>query len=126
MNPVNQYPTPIRRTSRRNYWRNRMTNEHEEMNRRIENGEFGSPPDLNLVNQAWANLLEKEIVNRGRKSVYHGVCSLWNDSGKVLLSGRTQEATTIPEGVKVLVLKKDPEPGTRQPDASIVFVTYED
>ena len=62
-----------------------MTNEHEEMNRRIENGEFGSPPDLNLVNQAWANLLEKEIVNRGRKSVYHGVCSLWNDSALILL-----------------------------------------
>ena len=58
-----------------------MTNTQEEMNRRIENGEFGTPPDLNMVNQEWANILEKEIVNRGRKSVYHGVTSLWNDSG---------------------------------------------
>ncbi len=114
------------RTSRRQHWRNKMTNTQEEMNRRIENGEFGTPPDLNMVNQEWANILEKEIVNRGRKSVYHGVTSLWNDSGKVLLSGRTQEPVNIPEGVKVLVLKKDPEPGTRQPDASIVYVTYDD
>ena len=103
-----------------------MTNTHEEMNRRIANGAFGTPPDLDLVNQEWANILENEIVNRGRKSVYHGVTSLWNDSGKVLLSGRTQEAVNIPEGVKVLVLKKEPEPGTRQPDASIVYVTYDD
>ena len=81
-----------------------MTNTQEEMNRRIANGEFGTPPDLNMVNQEWANILEKEIVNRGRKSVYHGVTSLWNDSGKVLLSGRTQEPVNKPEGVKLSLI----------------------
>ena len=100
----------------------------KEMNERIANGEFGNPkkPDLGLMNQAWVEYMEKEVSNRGRKSVYHGVCSLWADSGKVLLSGRNQEDITIPAGVKVLVLRKEPEPGTRQPDASIVYVTYED
>jgi len=103
-----------------------MTNTYEEMNRRIENGEFGTPPDPNLLHQAWANEHERDIANRGSKSVYHGVCSLWEDKGKVLLSGRTQEETIVPAGVKVLVLRKEPEPGTRQPNASIVYVTYED
>ena len=58
-----------RRTSRRQYWRNKMTNTQEEMNRRIENGEFGTPPDLNMVNQEAANILLKANVNRGRKSL---------------------------------------------------------
>ena len=43
-----------------------------------------------------------------------------------MLSGRTQEQVAIPEGVKVLVLKREPEEGTRQPDAAIVYVTYDD
>ena len=98
----------------------------EEMNRRIATGEFGNPVDMYRVNAAWAEIMEREMSNRGRKNVYHGVCSLWHDSGKVLFSGRTQEEVTIPEGVKVLILKKDAEEGTRQPNASIVYVTYED
>ena len=100
----------------------------KEMEDRIANGEFGSPkkPDLQMVNRAWAELMEREVANRGRKSVYHGICSAWADNGKVLLSGRTQEEITVPEGVKVLVLRRDPEPGTRQPDASIVYVSHED
>ena len=100
----------------------------KEMEDRIANGEFGNPkkPDLQMVNRAWAELMEREVSNRGRKSVYHGICSVWADNGKVLLSGRTQEEITVPEGVKVLGRRRDPEPGTRQPDASIVYVTYED
>ena len=103
-------------------------NYEKEMNERIANGEFGDPkkPDLQLMNRAWAELMEREVSNRGRKSVYHGICNVWSDAGKVILSGRTQEQMTIPEGVKVLVLRREPEPGTRQPDASIVYVTYED
>jgi len=103
-------------------------NYEKEMEERIAKGEFGSPkkPDLQQVNRAWAEMMEREVSNRGRKSVYHGICSVWADTGKVLLSGRTQEEISIPEGVKVLVLRREPEPGTRQPDASIVYVTYED
>ena len=61
----------------------------KEMEDRIANGEFGSPkkPDLQMVNRAWAELMEREVANRGRKSVYHGICSAWADNGKVLLSG---------------------------------------
>ena len=98
----------------------------EEMNRRIANGEFGNPVDMYKVNAAWAEIMDGEMSKRGRKNVYHGVCSLWADSGKVLFSGRTQEEVTIPEGVKVLILKKDADEGSRQPNASIVYVTYED
>jgi len=98
----------------------------EEMNRRIVSGEFGDPVDMYKVNAAWANVLEKEVSHRGKKNVYHGVCSLWADTGKVLFSGRTQDEITIPEGVKVLILRKDVEEGSRQPNASIVYVTHED
>ena len=98
----------------------------EEMNRRIVSGEFGDPVDMYKVNAAWANVLEKEVSHRGKKNVYHGVCSLWTDTGKVLFSGRTQDEITIPEGVKVLILRKDVEEGSRQPNASIVYVTHED
>ena len=98
----------------------------EEMNRRMASGEFGDPVDMHAVNAAWAEIMDKEISGRGKKANYHSVCSLWKDSGKVLLSGRTQEQVAIPEGVKVLVLKREPEEGTRQPDAAIVYVTYDD
>ena len=38
-------------------------NNTEEMNRRIESGEFGSPPDFNKINEAWADLLETEMLS---------------------------------------------------------------
>ncbi len=39
----------------------------KEMEDRIANGEFGSPtkPDLQMVNRAWAELMEREVANRG-------------------------------------------------------------
>ena len=63
----------------------------EQIDARIENGEFVTPPDINLLNQAWQELLTNEVRNRDWKNVYHDVCGLWhdlgwnNDANKVLL-----------------------------------------
>ena len=99
--------------------------EREEMNKRIKNGEFGSPPDYELINEEWQKIMDKEVASRGRKTIYNSVCGLWNDKGKVIFSGKTQDSVTIPDGVRVLVLRGDPEEGSRQPDARIVYLTYE-
>ena len=32
----------------------------------MESGEFGSPPDLNIVNDAWAEILENEMSKQGK------------------------------------------------------------
>ena len=41
-------------------------NYEKEMEERIAKGEFGSPkkPDLQQVNRAWAELMEREVSNR--------------------------------------------------------------
>ena len=107
-------------------------NASERIRTRTANGEFGTPPDINLVHQAWEDLLANEVRGRGRRPIYHDVCGLWhdlgwtNDANRVLLSGVARESITIPEGVKVLVLKNNPEPGSRQPNAKILYVTHED
>ena len=48
-----------------------MTNTHEEMNRRIANGEFGTPPDLDLVNQECANILENVPISSMQRIEYN-------------------------------------------------------
>jgi hypothetical protein len=104
----------------------------EEIKRRTADGEFGHPPNDDLRDEAWMEILEQELSNRQPRTCYHQVTALWhdkgyhNDSNKVLYSGHTQEQVTIPKGVKVLVLKKTPEEGTRQPNANIVYVTLGD
>lgn len=104
----------------------------EEIARRTSLGEFGHPPDLDLRDRAWMQIFEQEVLTRQPKSYYHQVSSVWNDKGfyndsnKVLYSGHTREQVTIPKGVKVLVLKNNPQQGTRQPNANIVYVTIGD
>jgi len=98
-----------------------------EINRRMESGEFGSPPDFSKVNAAWADLMEEEMANRGSKAVFTSITGLWRRNGnKVAYDGRTQEDVLIPAGTKLLAFHGDPEPGTRQPDLSLVFVTYDE
>lgn len=104
----------------------------EEIARRTSLGEFGHPPDLDLRDRAWMQIFEQEVLTRQPKTYYHQVTSVWNDRGfyndsnKVLYSGHTREQVTIPKGVKVLVLKNNPQQGTRQPNANIVYVTIGD
>ena len=77
-------------------------------------------------------LFQSEMRGRPRKDIYNDVCGLWNDRGwlndnnKVLLSGHTQKDVTIPKNTKVLVMKNNPQEGTRQPNAKILYVTHED
>ena len=104
----------------------------EQIQMRTANGEFGVPPNSELLNRAWAELFQSEMRGRPRKDIYNDVCGLWNDRGwlndnnKVLLSGHTQKGVTIPKNTKVLVMKNNPQEGTRQPNAKILYVTHED
>jgi hypothetical protein len=104
----------------------------EQIQMRTANGEFGVPPNSELLNRAWAELFQSEMRGRPRKDIYNDVCGLWNDRGwlndnnKVLLSGHTQKDVTIPKNTKVLVMKNNPQEGTRQPNAKILYVTHED
>jgi len=106
-----------------------MSNYAEEINRRMMNGEFGNPVNMDLVNAAWADILDSEVKNRGRKTTYNSISGLWAETsknGKVMYSGRVQEDITIPSGCKILVLKREPEAGTKQPDAAVVYITYDE
>jgi hypothetical protein len=128
--------TPIRFSSRRNTSlidarkrRVKKMSNHatEEMKRRMESGEFGNPPDMQMVNDAWADLLESEMQRMGTGANYHSICGLWPRNGdKVAFDGRTQEDVTIPAGTKVLCFYGNPEPGTRQPEFRLVYVSYDD
>ena len=100
-------------------------NNMEEMNRRIESGEFGSPPDFNKINEAWADLLEIEMSKQGRKANYTSITGMWKQNGKVAFSGRVTEDITIPAGTKILAFHGEPEEGSRQPDIRLCTVTYE-
>ena len=90
----------------------------EQIQMRMASGEFGVPPDPDLINRAWAELFQSEMRNRPRRDIYNDVCGLWNDLGwlnennRVLLSGHTQKDVTIPKNTKVLVMKNNPQEGT--------------
>ena len=109
-----------------------MARAQEEVTRRTALGEFGQPPNLALRDRAMMEIFEQELSNRQPRTYYHKVTALWHDKGfyseanKVIFSGQTQEQVTIPKGVKVLVMKNTPQPGTRQPNANIVYVTLGD
>ena len=45
---------------------------------------------------------------------------------KVAFDGRVKEEITIPAGSKILCFHGNPEPGTRQPELNLVYVTYDD
>ena len=99
----------------------------EEMNRRMESGEFGSPPDMALVNNAWQEILELKLQQAGKNGTYNSITGLWPRSGaKVAFDGRVKEEITIPAGSKILCFYGNPEPGTRQPELNLVYVTYDD
>ena len=43
-----------------------MSNYAEEINRRMMNGEFGNPVNMDLVNAAWADILDTEVKDKTR------------------------------------------------------------
>tara|TARA_B110000263_G_scaffold96655_1_gene84412 strand:+ start:305 stop:661 length:357 start_codon:yes stop_codon:yes gene_type:complete len=112
----------------------RMMSEHKgrmnmndigEINLRIENGEFGNPPNLQLLNAAWAEIIEEEKSKQNGNANYTSITGMWRQSGnKVAYSGRTDETITIEAGTKILLFFGEPEEGTRQPDLRLVSVTY--
>jgi hypothetical protein len=93
----------------------------EEMNRRIANGEFGNPVDLNKVNEAWQVILEEQMAKSGQP-IYHSISGLWvQDTGKVAFSGRTKEDISIPSGAKILCFKRDSD-NENAPNLGLVWV----
>lgn len=99
----------------------------DEMRRRMESGEFGSPPDLNMVNDAWAEILENEMSKQGKDGTFTTITGMWKTrGGKVSFKGRTQEDIMIPAGTKILALDGQPDEGSRQPDLRLVMITYDD
>lgn len=122
-------PTRKRRVeTRRSRRTEKMTTEAmEEMNRRMDSGEFGSPPDMALVNNAWQEILELKLQEAGKNGNFNSITGLWPRSGeKVAFDGRVKEEITIPAGSKILCFYGNPEPGTRQPELNLVYVTYDD
>ena len=124
----------MERINRMNRWnqrrRQKMSNDaSEEMKRRIASGEFGNPkkPDMQAVNDAWADLLEAKLKEVGKDGNFNTISGLWPRGGdKVAFDGRTQEEVTIPAGSKILCFYGNPEPGSRQPEYRLTYVTYDD
>mgnify|MGYP001355155128 CR=1 FL=1 len=107
-----------------------MSNDaRSEMKIRIANGEFGDPekPDMDAVNDAWQDIMESKMKDMGNNGTFNTISGLWPRQGdKVAFDGRTQEEILIPAGSKILCFYGNPEPGTRQPEFRLVYVTYDD
>jgi hypothetical protein len=100
-------------------------NLEEEMNRRIESGEFGNPPNIKLVTAVMQEMHEMEV---GKNTpTYHNISGLWAEhkSPKVAFSGRVQEDVHIPAGTKLLCFRRESD-NDRAPDLGLVYVTYDD
>ena len=116
--------------SRRRIRGREMSNDaRSEMKIRIANGEFGDPekPDMDAVNNAWQDIMESKMKDMGNNGTFNTISGLWPRQGdKVAFDGRTQEEISIPAGSKILCFYGNPEPGTRQPEFRLVYVTYDD
>ena len=97
-----------------------MTNHAAEMQKRINNGEFGSPPQMDKVNAAWEIILS-DVVKES-KPTYVSVSGLWQGKGKVAFQGYTSDEITIPAGVKLLAFNNDKEGNPDRPDLNLVYV----
>ena len=64
------------------------------------------------------------MVRKRANSNFTSITGMWRCNGKVAFSGRTHEEVTIPKGSKILAFNREPEPGSRQPDLGLVYVTY--
>ena len=98
-----------------------MTSVEDEIQNRVNAGEFGNPPNMSAVIKATEELTKKS------RNTFVSITGLWpNDkSAKVAYEGRTSEDLTIPSGSKVIAFNRD-KTGDNQPDLNLVFVEYED
>ena len=97
-----------------------MDKHTEEMNRRMAQGEFGEPVNLELLNKAWAQIVENE---KGEDLV--SITGLWTPEragSKLAFTGRTKEDLTIPSGSKILVFNNLSE-HENSPVYNLVFVS---
>ena len=70
------------------------------------------------------NQTTASMVRNRANSNFTSITGMWRSNGKVAFSGRTREEVTIPKGSKILAFNREPEPGSRQPDLGLVYVTY--
>jgi len=103
-----------------------MQKEHiDEMKRRMESKEFGTPADLDLVNEAWAKILAEEISKKEQR--FEDITGLWvpkRESAKVAYEGRTREDLEIPKGSKVIAFYNKSE-SEGAPHLNLVWVVNE-
>ena len=96
----------------------------EIMHKKMPDGEFNAQagnPDMGRYHEALGQLLRQEP-----KTVWHDVCGLWQDKGKVLYScNATPKEITIPAGVKLLVLHNTNKNQKAHPDAQLKYITYD-
>ena len=80
----------------------------EEMNRRVEAGEFGNPVDIRKMNEAWAELVEKST------NKWNEICGLWRpkdrlgnvrEDSKVFGENYIKEEIVIPAHSKIIAFK---------------------
>ena len=94
------------------------------MQERMALGEFHDQEgniDMGRFNEAWVQLVQQEPM-----TVWHDVCGLWQDKGKVLYScNATPKEITIPAGVKLLVLHNTNKNQPTHPDAQLKYITYD-
>ena len=62
----------------------------------------------------------------GANAKFTSITGMWSSNGKVAFSGRARQDIHIPSGTKILAFKREPEPGSRQPDLGLVYVTYDE
>jgi hypothetical protein len=96
-----------------------------EMKRRTELGDFGTPANIDLVNEAWAKILTEEVAKKETR--FEDISGLWQpkrESTKVAYEGRTRENLEIPKGSKIIAFfnKFDTEGA---PDFNLVWVVNE-
>ena len=97
-------------------------NIEDEMERRIENGEFGNPPNISEI------VKETEKLTRKNRNRFVTMTGLWaNDkSEKIAFEGRTgEEDLTVLARSKIIAFYRE-KTGDNQPDLNLVFVENED
>jgi hypothetical protein len=96
-----------------------------EMKRRTELGEFGTPANIDLVNDAWTKILEEELAKKETR--FEDISGLWvpkRESVKVAFEGRTRENLEIPKGSKLIAFYNKSE-SEGAPHLNLVWVVNE-
>ena len=73
------------------------------------------------------SMANEEFSNRDKKTKFHDICPLQEGRGKVLYeNSKIREGpVTIPDGVKIMVLKVPESENRSKPIAKLVYVTQD-